>query len=205
MKKIIILMFIIAAHGTAFAETEKGTFTLSEAVSFALRNNPGMRAAETGIDLNKLGVSAAKAAKMPKIDFSGGVSKYRYPTPLTPISGSPLEGTEFPEFDDQVYDFGVFFRMPLYRGGRLDRQVHIAEVQQLIAEDIYALNRQEVAYNITSVFYKIAQLEKLLEATEASKKQIGEHRKNVEHFLDAGTVPRVDLLKTEVEFARTQE
>ncbi|RPI36613.1 MAG: TolC family protein, partial [Nitrospiraceae bacterium] len=106
---------------------------------------------------------------------------------------------------DQVYDFGVFFRMPLYRGGRLDRQVHIAEVQQLIAEDIYALNRQELAYNITSVFYKIAQLEKLLEAAEASKKQLGEHRKNVEHFLDAGTVPRVDLLKTEVEFARTQE
>ncbi|MDA8079883.1 MAG: TolC family protein [Nitrospiraceae bacterium] len=205
MKKVIILLFMIFMAETAVAETKKNTFTLTEAISFALKNNPGILAAEKEIDLTALGVDAAKTAKMPKIDLIGNATRYRYPTALTPISGSPLAGTEFPEFDNLVYDFGISFRLPLYRGGRLARGVHIAEVQKLIAEDIYAFNRQELAYNITSVVYKIAQLEKLLEAAEASKKQLEKHKRNVELFLEAGTVPRVELLKTEVEFARTQE
>ena len=205
MKKAIILLFMIVTVATAFAETGKNTFSLSEAISFALKNNPGIMASGKEIDLKALGVDAAKSAKMPKIDIIGNVTRYRYPTALTPISGSPLAGAEFPEFDNQVYDLGITFRLPLYRGGRLDGGVHIAEVQKLIAEDIYTFYRQELVYNITSVVYKIAQLEKLLEAAEASEKQLGKHKRNVELFLEAGTVPRVELLKTEVEFARTQE
>lgn len=203
--KIFLLLCMIVMAETVFAEMDKSSFTMSEAISFALKNNPGILASGKEIDLTALVVDAAKAAKMPKIDLIGNVTRSRYPTALTPISGSPLAGTEFPEFDNLVYDFGISFRLPLYRGGRLARGVHIAEIQKLIAEDIYTFNRQELAYNITSVVCKIAQLEKLLEAAEASKKQLEEHKRNVGFFLEAGTVPRVELLKTEVEFARTQE
>ncbi len=205
MIKIILLLCMVVMPETVFAEMDKSTFTMSEAISFALKNNPGILASGKEIDVTTLGVDAAKSAKMPKIDLIGNVTRHRYPTALTPISGSPLAGTEFPEFDNLVYDFGISFRLPLYRGGRLDRGVHVAEIQKLIAEDIYTFNRQELVYNITSVVYKISQLEKLLEAAEASKIQLEEHKRNVELFLEAGTVPRVELLKTEVELGRTQE
>ncbi|TAN40993.1 MAG: TolC family protein [Nitrospirae bacterium] len=203
--KIILLFCMIVMTGTVFAEMDKSTFTMSEAISFALKNNPGIIASGKEIDMTALGVDAAKAAKMPKIDLIGNVTRSRYPAALTPISGSPLAGTEFPEFDNPVYDFGISFRLPLYRGGRLARGVHIAEVQKLIAEDIDTFNRQELVYNITSIVYKIAQLEKLREAAEAAEKQLDKHKRNVELFLEAGTVPRVELLKTEVELGRTQE
>lgn len=203
--KIILLLCMIVMAETVFAEMDKSTFTMSEAISYALKNNPGIMASGKEIDQTALGVDAAKAAKMPKIDLIGNVTRYRYPTALTPISGSPLAGTEFPEFDNPVYEFGISFRLPLYRGGRLARGVHIAEVQKLIAEDIHTFNRQELVYNITSVVYKIAQLEKLREAAETSEKQIEKHKRNVELFLEAGAVPRVELLKTEVELGRTQE
>jgi outer membrane protein len=196
MMKIFLLLCMIAMAETVFAEMNKSAFTMSEAISFALKHNPGLLAAGKEIEVTALGVDAAKAAKMPKADFTAGMSRYRYPTALTPISGSPLAGTEFPEFDNLVYDFGISFRLPLYRGGRIERGVHLAEIQKLITEDIYTFNRQELIYNITSVVYKIAQLEKLLEAAEASEKQLKEHKKNVELFLEAGTVPRVELLKT---------
>lgn len=205
MKKIFFFLCVVLAVETVFADMNKNTLTLSEAVSFALKNNPGIIASGKDIDLTALGVDSAKGAKMPKVDFIGNVSRYRYPAALTPISGSPLAGAEFPEFDNLVYDLGISFRLPLYKGGRLDKEVYIAEVQKLIAEDVYIFNKQELIYNITSIVYKIAQLEKLLAAAMASEKQLEAHKRNVELFLKAGTVPRIELLKTEVELARTEE
>lgn len=64
---------------------------------------------------------------MPRLDFNGGATRYRYASPITPISGSPLEGADFPKFDKSIYDFGVSFTLPIYRGGRLDAGVTIAE------------------------------------------------------------------------------
>lgn len=67
------------------------------------------------------------------------------------------------------------------------------------------MNKQELIYNLTSVYYKIYQLEKLLEATKASVRQLEAHKRNVELFLKAGTVPKVELLKTEVELAHAKQ
>lgn len=204
MGRIAVLACLILLSDAAFADTEKASYTLSEAVDFALKNNPGLAASDKDREIETYGVEMAKAGRMPRLDFNSGITRYRYPTPITPISGSPLAGAGFPEFDTLTYDMGVSFTLPLYRGGRLDREVKIAEIRKLIAEDTFHSNRQELIYNVTSVFYKIGQLEKLLEANEASVKRLETHKRNVELFLKAGTVPMVELLKTESELAHAR-
>ena len=104
-----------------------------------------------------------------------------------------------------IWDTGVSFKLPLFRGGRLYRAVNIAEMKKDIAQDTYRMNKQELVYNLTSVYYKIVQFEKLLLANDQSVKQLESHKKNVELYLKTGTVPKLDLLKTDVELSHAME
>jgi outer membrane protein len=184
-----------------------GKYTLPMLIQQALRNNPKIRIAGKDIETETYGIDSAKAERMPRIDLGGGVTRYRYETPLTPVVIQPplTPDTEFPVFRRTVYDTGLSFKVPLFRGGRLYRAVNVAELRRDMARDNYRMSRQELVYNVSSVYYKILQLEKLLVANDASVRQYETHKGNVEVFLKTGTVPKLDLLKTDVELSHAME
>jgi outer membrane protein len=186
---------------------ESNRYNLASVISYALKNNPGLRMAEKDIESEKYGIDAAKADRIPRIDIGGGVTRFRYDTPLTPVVITPPigAGTDFPIVRRTIWDTGVSFKMPLFRGGRLYRAVQVAEMRRAIAQDTYRTNKQELIYNLTSVYYKIVQFEKLLLAADQSVKQLESHKKNVELYLKTGTVPKLDLLKTDVELSHAME
>lgn len=181
--------------------------TLSSVIAFALKNNPRVRISDLNIETEARSIDAAHGERLPKVDFGAGATRYRYPTPLTPIviRGPLPSGIDIPEFERSIYDTGISFRLPLFRGGRLYRGVRVAEMQRAVATDTSGYTKQELVYNLTSVYFKILQLEKLLQANEASVKQLEAHKKNVELYLKAGTAPYVDLLKSDVELSHAKE
>jgi outer membrane protein len=180
---------------------------LASIISYALKNNPGLRMAEKDIESEKYGIDAAKADRIPRIDLGGGITRFRYDTPLTPVVITPPigAGTDFPVVRRTIWDTGVSFKLPLFRGGRLYRAVQIAEMKKAIAQDSYRMNKQELVYNLTNIYYKILQFEKLLLAADQSVKQLESHKKNVELYLKTGTVAKLDLLKTDVELSHAME
>lgn len=182
-------------------------FNLTSIIDYALKNNPTMRNAGKDIEIEQYETDIARANRMPKIDMGGGVTRFRYDTYLTPmVVTSPLgAGTDFPVYRRTIWDGGVSFKLPLFRGGRLYRAVTVAEIKKSIAHDTYRSTRQELVYNLTSVYHKIVQLEKLLEANDQSVKQLESHKRNVELFLKTGAVPQLDLLKTDVELSHAIE
>lgn len=189
----------------SFAETGPDTYTLGEVIAFGLKNSGSIRSARADVEIEATNLRSAEADRLPRLELSSGVTRFKYPTPITPIYGSPPANLHFPEFDTTIYDAGLSFSLPLYRGGRLGRAVTIAEVKRSIAEDIYRMNVSELVYNLTSTFYKILQLGKFLKANEETVKQLETHRKNVELALNAGTVAKVELLKTETELAHASQ
>lgn len=203
----IVLFFTLLSFisNIAYADINKTSYTLLEAIEFALKSNPRITQSIKDVEIGTYEIIGAKASRMPHLNFSSGVTKYRYASPITPISGSPLNGSSFPEFNNNIYDFGISFILPVYAGGRLNAGVTIAEIKKSIADDMFRMSKQDLIYNITNLYYKIYQLEKLLEATEASVKQLEAHKKNVELFLQTGTVPKVELLKTEVELVHAKQ
>lgn len=205
MRSLMFVLCLFLLPGPALADEGQTSFTLGEAISHALRNNPAMNMARQDVEIGSHEIRRAAAEKFPKIDLTGGLSRSRYASPVTPISGSPLEGGGFPEFDDTLYDLGVSFTLPLYRGGRLDRAVVIAGLARSMKEDMAVMGRQELIYNLTAVFNRISQLERLLETREASVRQLEAHKRNVIAFLEAGTAPRVELLKTEAELRHAKQ
>ncbi len=200
----IPVIFLFLLFSFALAADADRRLTLSQAIGYALVNSPSLGVSRAEVESQKYGVREAKSHRMPQFYLEGDATRSRFDMPITPISGPPsLEG--FPEFDDTIYGGEVSAMLPLYRGGRLTHGVTAAELRKEISEERHSSTRQEMIFNITSVYYKIAQLEKLLEASEASVRQLEDHKRNVEISLEAGTVPRVELLKTEVELAHATQ
>ncbi|HWR90658.1 MAG TPA: TolC family protein, partial [Dissulfurispiraceae bacterium] len=105
----LLVLILLICPVPVGAEQEKDAYTLAEAVETALRQNPGLIISQQDVSVETYGIDIASAARMPRLDFNSAVTRYRYPTPLWPISGSPLAGTRFPEFDNNTYDVGVAF------------------------------------------------------------------------------------------------
>jgi outer membrane protein len=187
--------------GAAKSEAER--FTLQESLEYALKNNPKVRISAKDIETENYGIDAAQAERMPRIDFGSGASRYRYPMPLTPpvISGPFGAGLDIPDYSRNVYDAGGSLRLPIFKGGRLYRAVVVAELKKAIAQDNYVTSKQDLVFNLTSVFYKIAELEKLLITTDGNVKQLEAHKRDVELFYKTGAVAYLDLLKTDVQLA----
>ena len=187
--------------GAVKRESER--FTLQETLAYALQYNPKVRISAKDIEVETYGIDAAQAERMPRIDFGSGASRYRYPTPLTPpvISGPFGVGLDIPEYSRNIYDAGGSLRMPIFKGGRLYRAVRVAEIKKAIAEDNFTTSKQDLVYNLTSVFYKIAELEKLLVATDGNVRQLEAHKRDVELLFKTGAVAYLDLLKTDVQLA----
>jgi outer membrane protein len=182
-------------------------FTLQEALMYALKFNPRVRISSKDIEIENYGIDAAQAERLPRIDFGSGASRYRYAMPLTPpvISGPFGAGLDIPDYSRNIYDAGGSLRLPIFKGGRLYRAVVVAELKKAIAEDNYVTSKQDLVFNLTSVFYKVAELEKLLVATDGNVKQLEAHKKDVEILYKTGAVAHLDLLKTDVQLAYAVE
>lgn len=205
MKKATFLLVGIFAASVAAAETGVDAHTLDQTIRYGLEHNARVRSSRTDIEIERSGIRAAQADRMPRLDLYGGVTKYHYPTAAEPLYGTPPDIHYPSAFYTTVYDAGVTFSLPLYRGGRLSRSVEIAEIRKSIAEDLYSMTRQELVYNLTSAYYKILQIEKFSGANDETVKQLEAHKRDVELLLRAGTVAKVDLLKTETELAHARQ
>lgn len=214
MKRIGLLFLMTGVFFLSLAPSiavgqgvQTGSLDLPSLIDYAIKHNPALRIANQNIDIEDQGVRAAKADRMPRIDVTGGYTRYRYANPLTPIviDTLPLLPSDIPDFEKNVYDGFATFSVPLFRGGRLMRGVTIAELKRSMARDYHTRNLHELIYNVTAVYYKLAQLEELFQAFAAQEKGLQAHRTDVESFLKAGTVPRLDLLKADTELAGTTE
>ncbi len=204
----IFLGLTLPVYGaeTTQAIIPSGALSLNEVVAYALDHNPGLKASLNGIEIEGYAIQTAQSNRMPKVDFNSWMNRYRYQTPLTSINPSALTGGGSSGlFDDTHLGTEIALSLPLYKGGQLVRGVRVAEIKQEIARDSLVQSQQELIFNLTSLYYKINQLEKTQESTQASVDRLLAHQKDVETFLKAGTVPKVDLLKTEVESARRQQ
>jgi len=202
-----VLSGMAAGDGGDGLPVQSLKFSLSELIDYALKNSPRVRMSERTVDSEGYGIDGAKAVMLPRIDGTSGLTRYRYPMPLTPIviKGPLLSQSEIPEFERTIYDSGLSLRMPLFRGGRLFRNLKIAEIRKAVAEDSLDFTKQDQIYTITALYYKIFHLERLLEATNQSVRQLGAHKKDVELLLRTGTVPKLDLLKTDVQLSQVEE
>ncbi len=186
---------------TSSAQIPNEPVNLEHAIKIGLANNPGLSASAWDTETARAEQDIAKAELLPRINAVAGYTRYLDDQRLAPVSGPGQSG----KFSNDILSGDLVLTMPLFTAGRLQNQVKARDFFLLSSEHKLVRTRQELVFNISSVFYSILAQQKVIESLEFSQKALAEHRRRVEQLIDAEKAAQVDLLRTEVRLADVEQ
>jgi len=185
MKKLIFLFIFLFALTQTNAQKK---WTLVECVEYALENNISIKQSELDVEASEIDKLTATGNFLPSLSLSGSVSEN------TGLSFDPVtNNAQTTTFLSATGRINVGYT--LFDGLRNIRQIQRAKISRLAAD--YRLDKMKddislfVANSYLQVLLNKANLEVSLSQNEVTKEQIT----RTQSLVDAGTLPRGDLLE----------
>ena len=172
--------------------------TLADCIRFALIRNPDVGAAVADVEAAAAQTDVAAGARWPSVRGVGGYSRYQDDQRLSPATRN---GGEPGLFTKDIFNADLVLSLPLYAGGRITNEIRASELLRRSAEHRIARTREELVFNVSSVFYNILGQRHVIESLQFSRKALEEQRKRVADLMEAQKAAKVDLLRTEVRLA----
>ena len=195
MKKTIIIILLLFG---VFAQAQNKKWTLKECVVYALENNISVKQSELDIQLADVEKLTAKGNFIPSINASSGVSEN------TGLSFNPVtNNAQTTTFLSASGNINLGYT--LFDGLRNIRQLQRADISKLSSQ--YRLDKMKddislfVANGYLTVILNKANLEVLKSQNDVTKEQI----QRTQELVDAGSIPRGDLLEIKATDASEQQ
>ena len=169
------------------------TFTVDEAIDFALQNNPEIKQLTIGVQKSGEQVGQAISSLYPSISASG---YYAY---ITDVPIIEFDSIPIPFGTNENYNVQISLQQVLFAWGKLYNAYKISDLGRDIAELTLARKQQEIRYAVTDAFYGLLVLEEYLAQAEASLDQLERFATSVETRYKAGLVSQFDLLRAKVQ------
>ena len=211
------LGLVLAAFSTLCASaaetshpTLSGDVSLEKAVAFALKNNPKIREALLDIKRTRGQYIEVLASALPAVSATGSYrqeDKDLLESTTRNLGNFGTFGEASSDLNrggDKTWRFAIETRQVLYSGGKVKSAVTIAETTTDAAhlalrdtvEQVIALTRQQ--------FYSALLNRDLIRVAEESITLLEEELKDQKNRFDAGTVPKFNVLRAEVELANAK-
>lgn len=205
---VILLTLVVAAYSYA-AES----LTLTQAVDTALRNNPGLKAADAQVEAADAGVLRSASGFLPKVSVSETWSKTDNPLMAlgTKLNQEILTPSDFnpavinnPE-PISNYNTRLSVVQPLFNGGK----EYIGRTQAKLAKDASVQDRerarQETVYNVIKAYYGMLLAKEYNKVALQSLETSAANVRLAEARYKAGAVLQSDLLRAKVQYAEVKE
>ncbi|HEY0455929.1 MAG TPA: TolC family protein [Verrucomicrobiae bacterium] len=202
--RLPVVLFIIIMTGLNLQAVDPITnapgwltqpLSLPEALNIALSRNSTLLKAQSDLEAAR-GVSIqTKAIALPKVRGSG-----RY------AHDEAVERSIFGNFktpQDQ-WQGDVRITQSIYEGGRIRSSIRTAKLTIEQATLRYANAVADVLLDVRTAYYNILEAQQRITVQEASVRLLSEEFTNTTKRFDAGTVPRFDVLRAEVEVANAR-
>jgi outer membrane protein len=178
-----------------------GPLSLAEAIRVALANNPEVAATAREEEAAAAQRDAAAGQRWPNLHAVGGYSHFLDSQRLI----AARENGEAGVFSRDLLTGDLVVTLPLFTGGRITSEIRAAELLRQAAEHRLVRTREELVFNVTSVFYGILAQRRVIESLESSQQALQEHLKRVQDLIAAQKAARVDQLRTEVRLADLEQ
>ena len=201
MKKFTLLSLFLGFTFAATAATTNTTawlsrpLSLADALNTALAQNAAILKAKNDLEAAHGIVVQTRAVALPQVQATGQYKR----TDRDAIEGFPVPGVALQP--DQNWNAGIQIVQTIYEGGRLRAAIQAAD-----ATKQQALAQYQTAVADTLLAVRLAYYDTLLAAQqitvhEASVNLLRKELEDQQHRLDAGTVPKFNVLRAEVAVA----
>jgi outer membrane protein len=198
---IAMMMGLSLLSSFASGQDNQPGLGLKECLTTALVRNPIYLESGLAIKSAEESLTSAKGRHWPRLSLDSAFIQRKEPFPYIQAQSTKIP----PHFSDDYSSLGVTLTIPIYQGGQVSTGVSLAEVRRDIQVLASRQTKNDVIANTVNAYNKILQLQELRKASEAQVKALEEQEKNTRLLLDVGRVPRVDLLKVEVQLANERQ
>lgn len=179
----------------------EGPLTLQQAIETAIANNPEIAARGWEASAAQARRDQAFGARLPRVGIVGGYAHTLNEQRLIPVSqpGDPAISSR------DIVSSDIVLTMPLFTGGRLVNQVKAADLLQQADEQRLARTREELLFNVSSVFNNILAQKHVIKSLAFSRKTLTEHVIRIDALITAQKAAKVDRMRTEVRLADIEQ
>lgn len=179
----------------------EGPLKLKKAIEIALANNPEVSARRWDRSAAQANREQVSGSRLPRIGIVSGYAHHLDEQRLLPV-GQPGDPAILSR---DIVSSDIVLTMPLFTGGRLINQVKAADFHRLASEQRLSRSREELAFNVSSIFNSILAQEQVIESLEFSRKTLMEHINRIDALIAAQKAARVDRMRMEVRMADIEQ
>lgn len=195
MKKLFVLLVAISL--SAFAQNNKLTLTMDEAINLALEKNSELKIAKLEVEKSEQKLREARSGLFPKLDLSGQYQRYINKPVIFLPPGSPF-GKTLEIGSDNSYLAAAqlslpLFALPLYEG------IGLASDALQIAEQNYLSVKNKIVGDVKKSFLAVILTRETKDVMQQSLKNAEDNFENIKRLNAAGTLSDYDVLRAEVQ------
>lgn len=179
--------------------------TLQDAWRLALTRDSTLAAATSDVDGARAEERAARGARWPSVDATGGYTR---------LDASPVLDVNTPNFtfrsgpifpNDQFSSGSVQLRLPLYTGGQISAGIDAAHQKAVGASEAQQSTTEALKLEVAQAYVGILRARRMLEAASSSVASLASHVSDVQHLVQRELVPRSDALAARVALADAEQ
>ena len=175
--------------------------SLAQCVTTALENNPEHEAVRDDAAAAAARLSGAKADMWPKISATGGYTHYKDNVRL--LQATALN--EPPLYTKDVLSAEIALNLSIFSGGKTYNRILASDLLNLSAQSKLLFSREELVFNITSLYQAISAQKYVLAALDRSHPSLSEQAERIRNMMAAQKAAKVDLLRAEVRLAEVRQ
>jgi outer membrane protein len=186
---LIASAFLYATAMTSDHGIAAERMSLKDCIDTALKNQPTIRVARENIRAGQGRETQAASPYFPQLTASTGYSENH-----SPMGGAFLGGSI-----TKTYTTSLSVNQTLYDFGKTGNAYDAAKLGTQSTEQDAERVGQEVVLNVKQSYYTLLATTKLVEVAQKTVEQTESHLKQAEAFFRAGSKPRYDVTRAEVE------
>lgn len=186
--------------------------TLDQVRAIALKFHPSLVASKETVIANKAVVEQALASYYPQLNFNNSYTAFTTNFSTSPVSDPAGGGVSLPSTAPDryrwtftnIFSTGLVATQTIYDFGRTSNTVKVNRENVLSSQEDVSITRLTVILNVDQAYYNLLLTKRLISVAEDTVKQTKEHLEQAQGFYQAGTKPKIDVTKAEVDLANAQ-
>lgn len=192
-RSLLLVLSTACVFGTAYAQQQvpaNNTWTLQEAVDYALQNNLGVKQAKITKEVAGVNLKQSRFNMLPSVNANGSQT-YNYGSSVDPLT------SEFRTQEVRSNNFSLASSLPVFQGFQLQNQVK--QNRALLAanaSDVEAM-QNNITLQVVNSYLNLLFGKELLKVAELQLANTREQLKRTRILYDAGSVAQTNVLELE--------
>ena len=189
MKIFLLLFFALFLNAT----------TLDELIDLAIKQNKNIQSANIDTQIKDAQKSSVKRSNYGKFEIVSSYTKYNTARTLIPLSPIAIQTNQATTTTKDILSVGINYSSVLFSGFAKTSDIEIASLAQNISKIKQHLTKEEIIFNIKSIYTQILSLKEQEKAQVDYTQALNNLKSIIEQEIQYGKKARIDLIKVEVE------